>query len=199
LNLRYRRRLVQLANLDGLTALPNRRRTVELAGEALRHADQSGRTVTVALLDFDHFKQINDRCGHAAGDHALKEFARLAKGMLRSGDTLGRWGGEEFLLVLPDCPLDRAYASVERLRNLALSIQLPSSGTDLRISLSAGLATNAKGPRSLDEIIASADVALYEAKAAGRDLVRIARDSLAAASTGVRRALTEDLAHSAAR
>ena len=175
---RYRRRLVQLANLDSLTALPNRRRTVELAIETLQLASRTGRTVTVALLDFDHFKQINDRCGHAAGDHALKEFARLAKGMLRGGDTLGRWGGEEFLLVLPDCSLDRAYASVERLRNLAERIELPSNAANLRLSVSAGLATNAREPLSLDEIVASADVALYEAKAAGRDLVRIARDSL---------------------
>ena len=190
-NLRYRRQLLRLATEDTLTGMPNRGRTAELATAALAVAATQTRPLTVAIMDLDHFKTINDRCGHATGDHVLKEFARVSRGSLRAGDILGRWGGEEFLLILPDTTLDAALASVERLRVLALAIQVP--GTDgeqpIHVTFSAGLATTADGARSLDEIIARADAALYEAKNEGRDLVRIDRESYQTASTGVRRAL----------
>ncbi|MDE2051473.1 MAG: GGDEF domain-containing protein, partial [Gammaproteobacteria bacterium] len=190
-NLRYRRQLVRLATEDNLTGMPNRGRTVQLATAALEAAAAQNRPLTVAIMDLDHFKTINDRCGHATGDHVLREFARVSRGSLRSADILGRWGGEEFLLILPDTTLDAALASVERLRVLALAIRVPCAGEEapLRVTFSAGLATTADGARSLDEIIARADAALYEAKNEGRDLVRIDRESYQTASTGVRRAL----------
>jgi diguanylate cyclase (GGDEF)-like protein len=190
-NLRHRRQLLRLANEDNLTGMPNRGRTVELASAALEAAGAERKPLTVAILDLDHFKTINDRCGHASGDYVLREFARVSRGSLRAGDILGRWGGEEFLLVLPDTTLDAALASVERLRVLALAIQVPGADKDtpMRVTFSAGLATTAEGARSLDEIIARADAALYEAKNEGRDLVRIDRESYQTASTGVRRAL----------
>ena len=190
-NMGHRRQLVRLATEDNLTGMPNRGRTVELATAALEEAAAQRRPLTVAIIDLDHFKTINDRCGHAAGDYVLREFARVSRGSLRAADVLGRWGGEEFLLILPDTTLDAALASVERLRVLALAIQIPSSAADnpLRVTFSAGLATTAEGARSLDEIIARADTALYEAKNEGRDLVRIDRESYQTASTGVRRAL----------
>jgi diguanylate cyclase (GGDEF)-like protein len=171
--------------------MPNRGRTVELATAALAAAATQTRPLTVTIMDLDHFKTINDRCGHATGDHVLREFARLSRGSLRAGDILGRWGGEEFLLILPDTTLDAALASVERLRVLALAIQVPGTDNEqpIHVTFSAGLATTADGARSLDEIIARADAALYEAKNEGRDLVRIDRESYQSASTGVRRAL----------
>jgi diguanylate cyclase (GGDEF)-like protein len=190
--LRHRRQLVRLATEDNLTGMPNRGRTMELATAALEAAVAHTRALTVAIIDLDHFKAINDRCGHAAGDHVLREFARVGRSALRATDVLGRWGGEEFLLILSDTTLDAALASVERLRVLALAIQLPAptdKETPLRVTFSAGLATTADGARSLDEIIARADAALYEAKNEGRDLVRIDRQSYQSASTGVRRAL----------
>ena len=190
-NLRYRRQLMRLATEDNLTGMLNRGRTVELATAALEAAAAHGRPLTIAIIDLDHFKTINDRCGHATGDHVLREFARVSRGSLRAGDILGRWGGEEFLLILPDTTLDAALASVERLRVLALAIRVPHAegDTPLRVTFSAGLATTADGARSLDEIIGRADAALYEAKNEGRDLVRIDRESFQSASTGVRRAL----------
>ena len=190
-NLRHRRQLMRLAREDNLTGMPNRGRTAELATAALEAAAAQGRPLTVAIIDLDHFKSINDRCGHAAGDYVLKEFARVSRPSLRAGDILGRWGGEEFLLILPDTTLDAALASVERLRVLALAIQVTSSSAEdpVRVTFSAGLATTAEGARSLDEIIARADAALYEAKNEGRDLVRIDRESYQSATTGVRRAL----------
>ncbi|HEV2267894.1 MAG TPA: GGDEF domain-containing protein [Steroidobacteraceae bacterium] len=188
---RHRRQLLRLATEDNLTGMPNRGRTAELATAALEAAAAQRRPLTVAIIDLDHFKTINDRCGHAAGDYVLREFARVGRGSLRAADILGRWGGEEFLLILPDTTLDAALAGVERLRVLALAIQVPRSTSDdpVRVTFSAGLATTAEGPRSLDEIIARADAALYEAKHEGRDLVRIDRESYQTASTGVRRAL----------
>ena len=177
---RHRRELLRLANEDNLTGVPNRGHTAQLAKSALESALAHHRPLTVALIDFDHFKDINDRCGHAAGDHVLKEFARLARGALRATDVLGRWGGEEFLLVLPDTTLDTALSSIERLRLLALGICIPASDRPhaiSRVTFSAGLATTAEGAGSLDEIVARADAALYEAKNAGRNLVRIDRES----------------------
>jgi diguanylate cyclase (GGDEF)-like protein len=102
---------------------------------------------------------------------------------------LGRWGGEEFLLVLPNTTLDTAVEILDRIRQQATLIQQAVDGWDLRVSISAGLATNGDGASSLDEIVARADVALYKAKNAGRDLVRYAEESYQSASTGVRRAL----------
>jgi diguanylate cyclase (GGDEF)-like protein len=188
-NLRHKRQLLQLASVDSLTGLPNRRRTAELADEALTAANLAGKPLTIALLDLDHFKTINDRYGHAGGDAVLKEFARASRATLRATDTLGRWGGEEFLLVMPDTTLDTALVSLERLRVVALDIRLPSGGTGPRVTLSAGLATNEGGATSLDDIIARADSALYAAKDDGRDLVRIAHENHPTASTAVRRAM----------
>jgi diguanylate cyclase (GGDEF)-like protein len=188
-NLRHKRQLAHLADVDALTALPNRRCTAELASQALATAAETHRPMTIAIVDLDHFKTINDRCGHAAGDHVLREFAATARASLRAADVVGRWGGEEFLIVLPDTTLDTALMSLQRLRAAALDIELPACAAGLRVSFSAGLATNDVGVRTLDEIIAQADAALYEAKHQGRDLVRIAEESFRMASTGVHRAL----------
>ena len=183
---RYRQQLVTLASQDALTGLPNRRRTAELAAAALQAASDTHQALTLAVIDMDHFKVINDRCGHATGDFVLKEFARAGREALRDTDILGRWGGEEFLLVMPDTPLDLALSSLERLRTLVFGIPLPAVGSELRVSISAGLATNEAGARSLDELIARADAALYIAKNEGRDLVRVAEESYLTSNTGTR-------------
>lgn len=175
ISMRHRRELSRLASQDSLTGMPNRRSIVEQATQALADAMASQQALTVGLIDLDHFKVINDRCGHAVGDHVLREFARIGRELLRTSDIFGRWGGEEFLVVLPNTTLDAGHAIVERLRLAALTIQLPSSGAGLRVSLSAGLASYEKGKKTLDNIVAEADTALYEAKEHGRDIVTIAR------------------------
>ncbi len=187
----HRRQLQRLATEDSLTRLPNRRRIAELAMAALTDARARNEPLTLALVDLDHFKLINDACGHAVGDRVLKDLATVTRRILVDGEVMGRWGGEEFLLLLPGLPLDLAMARVEALRAAALEIKLPESGEaeGLRVSLSAGMATSYEGAASLDEIIVRADVALYEAKRDGRNLVRVADESLRAATTGVRRAL----------
>ena len=187
-NRRYRQQLVKLASQDGLTGLPNRRRTAELATAALQEATAAQTPLTIAIIDMDHFKVINDRCGHAAGDFVLKEFARLGRESIREMDVLGRWGGEEFLLIMPQSTVEFALASLERMRTLVFGIHLPASGAGLRVSLSAGLATSLEHGRSLDELIARADSALYVAKNEGRDLVRVAEEGFLA-TTAIRRAI----------
>jgi diguanylate cyclase (GGDEF)-like protein len=186
-NLRFRKQLVSLASQDGLTGLPNRRRTAELASDALAAATADEKPLTIAIIDMDHFKFINDRCGHATGDYVLREFARLGREAIRAGDVLGRWGGEEFLLIMPGAGPEMAMATLERLRTLVFGINLPPSGAGLRVSLSAGLALREKQVRSLDELIARADAALYTAKNDGRDLVRVADEKFLTTS-GIRRA-----------
>jgi diguanylate cyclase (GGDEF)-like protein len=185
-NYRYRQQLVRLASQDGLTGLPNRRRTAELAKAALAAAAEAGTPLAIAIIDMDHFKIINDRCGHAAGDHVLKGFAHASRGALRRNDVLGRWGGEEFLLIMPEATLEVALATLERLRTLTFGIHLPSSGAGLRVSVSAGVTIYDRVVRSLDELIARADSALYVAKNEGRDLVRVADENFLS-SSGIRR------------
>ena len=186
---RHRRQLALLANADSLTGLPNRRRTYELGKEAMAKALEDKLPLTVAVVDLDHFKSINDRFGHAGGDQVLQEFARVCRESIRAEDILGRWGGEEFLIVMPGASLDVALIALERVRALALLIELPSMSTGLRVCLSAGLASLEPNLKTLDELIARGDAALYRAKHEGRDLVRVAEESLLEMSSGVRRAL----------
>ena len=187
----HRRALQRLATEDGLTKLPNRRRTAELATAALSEANAAHTPLVLALVDLDHFKLINDICGHAVGDRVLRELAAISRGMLRQAEAMGRWGGEEFLLLLPGQTLDAALARVEALRAAALDIRLPDSAaaTGLRVSLSAGVAASHEGSATLDEVIARADVALYEAKRQGRNRVLLADEIAQAGTTASRRAL----------
>jgi len=186
---RHRRQLSALATLDGLTQLPNRRHTADLATQAIAHASETSTPLTLALIDLDHFKAINDEYGHAAGDLVLRDFARLTRDVLRETDTFGRWGGEEFLLLMLGTSLDLALAVVERLRSRALDIALPGAKADFKVSMSAGLAGTVATPSSLDELVALADAALYRAKHDGRNMVRIDALSVESASSGVRRAI----------
>jgi len=178
INRRYRRQLVQLATEDSLTGLPNRGRTAALATRALLLAFERQEPLCIALIDLDRFKAINDRYGHAAGDRVLQEFATMARNSIRASDTLGRWGGEEFLLVLPNTTVDVALGMLDHLRLHAGVIMPAPDEADLRVSISAGLAATGDEPCSLDEIVARADLALYEAKNSGRDLVRYANNSV---------------------
>jgi diguanylate cyclase (GGDEF)-like protein len=186
---RHRRQLGLLANQDALTGVPNRRHTYEQGTAAIAKAASTHTPLTVAVIDLDHFKSINDRCGHAAGDKVLKDFATVCRQTLRDTDIFGRWGGEEFLLVMPGAPLDLAVVALERLRAVAMKIELPATGAGLRVAMSVGLASYEASVTSLDELIARADAALYKAKHEGRDLVRVDEASYATASSGVRRQL----------
>jgi len=157
-----------LATVDELTSLANRRHMNEvLAAEERRHP-AAGAT-SIALLDIDHFKQINDHHGHAAGDTVLRSFAAALRAAVRDGDVVARWGGEEFLLMLPNTGAEQAAALLERIRLGVAALAVP--GLDgLRIAFSGGVCV-----RNADETFADtinrADKALYRAKSSGRDRV----------------------------
>ena len=159
-----------LATTDELTLLANRRHMKELlAAEQQRHS-AGARQVCVALIDIDFFKRINDKYGHAAGDTVLKTFAREAGAALRTTDTLARWGGEEFLLLMPDTSLEQALAVLDRMAAHISSIHIGELDPDLRITFSAGVAASQQHER-FDEAIQRADHAMYRAKAGGRNRV----------------------------
>lgn len=160
-------RIRRLATHDELTGLPNRRALLQaLQVAALRQA-RLGEPVALVMIDLDHFKAINDRWGHRAGDTVLRGFAERAQATLRGIDTLGRWGGEEFLLLLPDTTLAQAQACVERLREHLQRTPLDEVADGLMLGFSAGI-TAVQGPTDLDAAIERADRAMYRAKADGR-------------------------------
>jgi diguanylate cyclase (GGDEF)-like protein len=159
-----------LATIDELTALSNRRHMNEMLAKEERRHGVGGKPTCIALLDIDFFKQINDRHGHAAGDEVLRRFAAAARAELRAGDVLARWGGEEFLLMLPDTGETAAQAVLERIRARVGGLQVDGVSGERRISFSAGL-TARRGVEALADTVNRADKALYQAKSCGRDRV----------------------------
>jgi diguanylate cyclase (GGDEF)-like protein len=176
-NRSFRRQLQQLADRDDLTALPNRRRILEFATKALRGAATSGAPLAIALVDLDHFKAINDRHGHAIGDQVLRRFAAIARSTLRPGDAIGRYGGEEFLVVMPATDIVTARAVIDGMRNALRQMQTVDTPTGecvaVTVTLSAGLAAARSQDASSEDLIRRADVALYRAKETGRDRIEI--------------------------
>lgn len=157
----------QLATTDMLTGLMNRRMMAEVLEREIRQSQRHDTPMCVALIDIDHFKQVNDRHGHAAGDEVLKALAALGRKDLRQVDLLARWGGEEFLLLLPRVPLTDALVALDRLRLQAQQLAVPGNPA-VRISVSAGVA-QLHEDETLDALLDRADAALYEAKRTGRN------------------------------
>ncbi|QTF93910.1 biofilm regulation diguanylate cyclase SiaD [Halomonas sp. BM-2019] len=158
------RALHQASTHDPLTQLANRR----LIDERLRQLQASGRSYTLALLDIDHFKTINDRHGHDVGDRLLVAIADTLRQSLRESDLCGRWGGEEFLLIFAGARLDESWRIVERLRESATAVSVCHGGVRLSVTLSAGLSEHREG-ESHTETLRRADQALLRAKRDGRD------------------------------
>ncbi len=176
-NRSFRRQLQQLADRDDLTALPNRRRILDLTAKALRGTTTSGAPLAIALVDLDHFKAINDRHGHAVGDAVLRRFATIARAALRPDDAIGRYGGEEFLVLMPRTDIVTARAVIEGLRNALRQMKAVDTPTgesvEVTVTLSAGLAAARSQDASGEDLIRRADVALYRAKETGRDRIEI--------------------------
>ncbi|HBH40105.1 MAG TPA: GGDEF domain-containing protein [Curvibacter sp.] len=158
----------QLATQDELTGLVNRRHMGELLAAEQARQGRSGQIMTLVLLDLDHFKRINDSYGHQAGDTALRAFAAAVQPSLRGSDVLARWGGEEFLLMLPATAPDEALRCVERMRAGLAGVTLADIAPGVRLTFSAGLAACEAG-QPIDTVIERADQALYRAKQAGRN------------------------------
>lgn len=168
---RYHEEIYQLAVHDPLTDLHNRRHFVEMADREIVQALRHGRPLTLCIIDVDLFKPINDRYGHISGDEVLRRIGALVRQQARSGDIAARIGGEEFALLLPECTLEDAIATAERLRASVEAARFPLDGEDQRLTISIGVATLADGCDSRGALMAAADAALYRAKDEGRNRV----------------------------
>jgi two-component system cell cycle response regulator len=166
-------RLDGLARHDLVTALPNRRHLEEVLDRQAHACRRVGRTFSVALLDLDRFSTINADHGHEVGDLVLRGTGKRLRRRVRVSDVLGRWGGEEFLVVLPNTPLGGAGALAEDLRNELADQPLDTGEVMLPVTASFGVAEFDGTERPL-ELVARADAALYEAKRDGRNAVRLA-------------------------
>lgn len=172
--------LRKLAQIDGLTGLHNRRHALMLAEQLYASCLRRNSPLAVVMVDLDLFKEINDRFGHAAGDEVLRNAARHFASCLRKQDVIGRTGGEEFAIFLPDTDLNAAITVVERCRTGVGEVQ---EGEQRRsVTASFGIAVAINDRFTLDELLQQADKALYNAKASGRNQVAIARDLAFAAS-----------------
>ncbi|MEW5727355.1 MAG: sensor domain-containing diguanylate cyclase [Pseudomonadota bacterium] len=166
------RELRRLATTDPLTGAANRRQFMHSAATELERALRYGHDLSVIMLDIDHFKRINDTHGHAVGDEALKALVATIQAALREMDVLGRLGGEEFSVLLPETGLPGAVEVAERLRAAIAAIRLPVPGDGLlSFTSSLGVAARDGHGRDIEELLARADQALYRAKQGGRDLV----------------------------
>jgi diguanylate cyclase len=161
-------RIELLATRDELTGLFNRRHGDALLAQALRRHERSQRPLCVALLDLDHFKRFNDQYGHAVGDLVLRRFAEAASSSLRATDTLARWGGEEFLLLLDDSDAEAAARALQRVHEAVAKAGAAHEGVELTFTFSAGMTQLRLGDTAL-QLLERADQALYRAKAEGRN------------------------------
>ncbi len=162
----------ELATHDELTGVHNRRHLMEMLRHEKDRCARTGATFCISIVDLDFFKQINDKYGHKAGDDVLRGFSRSAVQRLRASDYFGRYGGEEFLLILTDTNLEGARIEADRLRRETEQLSFTDINPDLRISVSIGLAQQ-QAEEEIEQTLQRADNALYRAKAAGRNRVEI--------------------------
>ena len=156
---------------DGLTGLLDRRAIDEALQVQIQRSRRTGETFSVLMLDLDHFKAINDRFGHAAGDRALKHVAAVLREVLREVDSLGRIGGEEFLALMPGAALDAAGPVAERVRERLAASPMVVDAAPVAMSASIGMAQWSAPDEDVSRLVGRADSALYAAKAQGRDRV----------------------------
>ena len=164
------KRIEELAELDELTGASNRRCIMRVLEEEIARAGRSGSPCSVALIDLDWFKRINDAYGHPTGDEVLRTFSITMFANIRGVDRFGRYGGEEFLLVLPNMDTDRAVRALDRLRAIIADLDWSAFSPGMKVTISAGVATLNPNETS-DTFLARADCALYAAKAQGRNRI----------------------------
>jgi len=167
------RELMRMAGEDALTGMANRRRLRDEAERSISLAHRHGHTLAVLIFDLDHFKHVNDRYGHQAGDEVLIEIGKRTRAALRRDDLPARWGGEEFVVLLPQTDIKEAWAVAERLRLSVAGQAIHTSAGKIDITLSGGLAQLLPS-EAMDQLIARADSALYGAKESGRNKVHLA-------------------------
>ena len=179
-----REALREQATTDPLTAMANRRTLLDALGRELERSSRLGSPCAVLFVDLDHFKRVNDVHGHAGGDAVLRQAAAAMRSILRPYDLVGRYGGEEFVVVLPGCDATGARMAAERVRAAVASMSVLVGGKSVPVTCSVGVAVSAAGgERDRDALLAAADRALYQAKGAGRNRVMMAGGDEAAAAS----------------
>lgn len=167
-------RLHQAAAVDFLTELPNRRQLDERMREEMGRAKRYGQRFSLVVFDLDHFKRVNDEFGHAAGDRVLRAIAQLLHEQKRSSDFLARFGGEEFVMLLPETPLENALRLAEKICGRVREAEFQFQKQHVRVRLSAGVGEVAPDLDTSESLFDRVDAALYQAKREGRDRVCVA-------------------------
>lgn len=166
----FEQRLLNLANTDGLTGVLNRRAFMEEGRTLLQLARRHARPLSLLMLDADHFKKVNDSHGHHVGDRVLVRLAEIAHAQLRATDQLGRLGGEEFAILMPETGMEAAIVVAERLLDAIRAAEITTdAGDTLKFTVSIGIASLGPGALEIDDLLRQADAALYQAKNEGRD------------------------------
>jgi diguanylate cyclase (GGDEF)-like protein/PAS domain S-box-containing protein len=168
---RLEEQLRHLATTDELTGISNRRHFLEMASHELKHMRRLEHPLSVALIDIDHFKFINDAFGHAVGDQVLVAFANICKGNIRETDLLARFGGDEFAILLPDTRCENTFEVIERIRLSLDAHPMELGGMSIPMTISAGIICSPLGQEPIDRLLSRADKALYDAKEAGRNVI----------------------------
>jgi eukaryotic-like serine/threonine-protein kinase len=163
----------ELAIADDLTGIPNRRHFFELAGRDVASAQRHGHPLAALMIDIDHFKLVNDSYGHATGDDVIREVAQRLAAQLRGTDIVGRYGGEEFAVILSQTQADDVASTAERLRRAVGRVAVPTRSGPLQVTVSVGAAELNGTDADAAAMLARADRALYRAKRDGRDRVRV--------------------------
>lgn len=171
--------LRHMASTDSLTGIANRRHFFELAERELRRAQREGTQLAICMVDIDLFKTLNDHHGHAVGDLVLATVASCCVSMLRETDIIGRYGGEEFIIALPQADIETANLIAERLRQKVASLRLPMLDESQLISVTVGISRVMPGEMKLEPALQRADDALYAGKAHGRNCVIVAQETYA--------------------
>lgn len=172
-----RERLRHEATHDRLTGAWNRAAILDTFERERARLGRAGAPLSIAMIDFDHFKRINDNYGHGAGDAVLREGAARAARAIGARDTVGRYGGEEFLVVMPECESSMAVAACERIRASVAAEPIVAADQSVRVTVSIGVASWS-GAGDISTLIDRADAALYRAKRSGRDRVELAPEAL---------------------
>ena len=166
----------EVSHTDALTFLPNRRQVIKDLQNEVLFSDHYGTPLSVSMLDIDHFKKINDTYGHTVGDDVLRNLAGELREHIRYPDTIGRYGGEEFLIVLPHSTLKAAGEQAERLCKYVRSLLIKSGEQEIGITVSIGVAQHKFQKEDWEALLSRADAALYQAKNSGRDRWAVSED-----------------------
>lgn len=172
----FQKGLFQSAVRDALTQAYNRRFLMNRLQADVSYSHRHDTPLSLLMIDLDHFKAINDRYGHLAGDHVLRHLSRTVSGILRGEDIFARYGGEEFAVVLRETTNEDAIRLAERIREMVRTTRFSHDGIPIPVTISMGVATMYRGKHAtVDDLLKAADEALYAAKAGGRDRVEVGR------------------------